>query len=51
MKNKPVRTRPEAQAEIEEAFERYRAESCELAEGFLSEIGASLNLIRLHPQL
>jgi len=51
MKSKPVRIRSEAQAEIEGAFEHYRAESRELAERFLAEIGASLDLIRLHPRL
>jgi plasmid stabilization system protein ParE len=51
MKRKPVRIRSEAQAEIEEAFERYRAESCELGERFLTEIGDSLDMICLHPRL
>jgi len=51
MKTKPVRIRSEAQAEIEEAFERYREESRELADRFLTEIGKSLDLIRLHPRL
>ena len=51
MKSKPVRIRSEAQAEIEAAFERYRAESRETAERFLDEIGISLDLIRLHPRL
>jgi plasmid stabilization system protein ParE len=51
MKSKPVRIRSEAQAEIEEAFERYRKESRELADRFLVEIGTSLDLIRLHPRL
>jgi toxin ParE1/3/4 len=51
MNPKPVRIRSEAQAEIEEAFEQYRAESRELAERFLTEISTSLHLIRLHPSL
>ena len=51
MKQKPVRIRSEAQAEIEEAFEGYRKESRELAVRFLDEIGTSLDLIRLHPSL
>ena len=51
MNLKPARIRSEAQAEIESAFERYRAESRELAEKFLAEIGTSLDLIRLHPNL
>jgi plasmid stabilization system protein ParE len=51
MSPKPIRIRSEAQAEIEEAFEWYRAESRELAERFLTEIGTSLDLIRLHPGL
>lgn len=51
MNRKPVRMRSEAQGEIEEAFERYREESEELADRFLVEIGTSLDLIRLHPRL
>ena len=51
MKRKPVRIRSEAQVEIEEAFDRYRAESREAAERFLNEIGTSLDLIRFHPRL
>ncbi len=51
MKSKPVRIRSEAQAEIEEAFDHYRAESRETAERFLTEVALSLELIRLHPHL
>jgi len=51
VKQKPVRIRSEAQAEIEEAFEGYRKESREVAGRFLDEIGTSLDLIRLHPSL
>jgi plasmid stabilization system protein ParE len=51
MANRPIRIRPEAELEIEEAFERYRQESARIADRFLKEIGASLEKIRRHPRL
>jgi plasmid stabilization system protein ParE len=52
MKPKPVRIRSEAQAEIEEALERYREETRELADRLLLvEISMSIDLICLHPKL
>lgn len=51
MTSKQVRIRPEAELEIEEAFERYRQESPAIADRFLREIRVPLKKIRSHPRL
>ncbi len=48
---KRIRIRSEAQEEINEAFEWYFRRSPEAADGFLTEIGASMSQIAAHPQL
>jgi plasmid stabilization system protein ParE len=51
MKRKRLRIESQAQEEINEAFEWYFKRSPEAADGFLTEIGASLAQIVSHPQL
>lgn len=51
MSLKPIRLRPEAEVEIEEAFEFYRRESPRIAERFLNEIDTSFQRIQGQPQL
>jgi plasmid stabilization system protein ParE len=51
MRRKRLRIRSEAQEEINAAFDWYFTRSPEAADGFLTEIGASLAQIVSHPQL
>ena len=51
MKRKRIRIKPQAQQEINEAFDWYFKHSPEAADAFLTEIGASLTQIASHPQL
>lgn len=51
MSFKAIRLRPEAELEIEEAFEFYRRESPTIAERFLNEIDASFRKIQNAPHL
>lgn len=51
MRSKPIRIRPEAELEIEEAVERYRQESPRIADRFLMDIDASFKKIRTSPKL
>jgi plasmid stabilization system protein ParE len=48
---KPIRLRPEAEREIEEAFDYYLGESPRIAGRFLDEIASSLKKIQRDPQL
>jgi plasmid stabilization system protein ParE len=48
---KPIRLRPEAELEIEEAFDYYLRESPRIAGRFLDEIASSLKKIQRDPQL
>lgn len=48
---KPIRLRPEAELEIEEAFDYYLGESPRIAGRFLDEIASSLKKIQRDPQL
>ncbi len=48
---KPIRLRPEAELEIEQAFEYYRLESPRIADRFLDDIATSLDKIQNDPQL
>ena len=50
MKRKRIRIKPQAQQEINEAFDWYFKHSPEAADAFLTEIGASLTQIASHPQ-
>ena len=51
MSFKAIRLRPEAELEIEEAFEFYSRESPRIAEQFLNEIDASFKKIQNAPEL
>jgi plasmid stabilization system protein ParE len=46
---KPIRLRPEAELEIEEAFDYYLGESPRIAGRFLDEIASSLKKIQRDP--
>ena len=49
--SKKLRIRPEAQREIEEAYDHYRAESPSAAHGFLAEVGHAFQRIAARPGL
>ena len=51
MRSKRVRIRPEAELEIEEAFEHYRKENPPIADRFLIEIRSSVKKIQRNPKL
>ncbi len=51
MSTKAVRIRSEAQQEINAAFEFYFDRNRNVAEAFLTEVGAAIKAIAEHPQL